>query len=325
MEADERKRYVVAEIPCVHPEIEWALFVLDLHPHTAAILQKPEPIRDKRHGNYSPLIGIYVAHAFRNGIHLRSHPRHRLILYAYSIRSFYLGQACLLDFTRPVGRRHLPRTRNTHTKSKIERTAWRLFSQDGYDATSYATIARCCGINKNLVQYHFKKKEYLAVSFMEAILDQARISLGYSEQDLEGNLSAIYRIGCCFFAFLLQSDGRRRFLLDIIRSRDLTESILAFDIDWTLERLAVFCDKETYSDLVRSTTVHMGGFYELLFHCLKNDLGFNPRKELQQVLRALAQVLSYDPKALEKAFGDSTFLDIDISKALSEMNESLQL
>ncbi|MCD8317095.1 MAG: TetR/AcrR family transcriptional regulator, partial [Eggerthellaceae bacterium] len=63
------------------------------------------------------------------------------------------------------------RPKNTELKKRIEETAFRLFTEYGYDKTSYSMIARECGISKNLVQYYFKKKELLATSFMETVIN----------------------------------------------------------------------------------------------------------------------------------------------------------
>ena len=53
----------------------------------------------------------------------------------------------------------MPRPKNEELKTQIERAAWAQFRAQGYNATTYATIGRACGISRALAQYHFPKKE----------------------------------------------------------------------------------------------------------------------------------------------------------------------
>lgn len=217
----------------------------------------------------------------------------------------------------------MARPRNEELKEKIERQAWGLFRAQGYDATSYAAIAQACGISRNLVQYHVPKKESLAISLMESILRASHRALGKSEADLRGDFAAIYETGTCYFAFLLQSEGYRTFLLDIIRGRDLTESILAFNADWALERVDGPSSDDDLQRVMRSVVVHMGGFYELLYHCLKNDKPFDPGRELHPVMEAFMCALGHDRDEVQTELRRGQLDEKDVQRTVKAMGDEL--
>lgn len=184
----------------------------------------------------------------------------------------------------------MARPRNEQLKREIARVAQRQFEERGYDATSYASIAEECGISRNLVQYHYPKKQLLAIAYMEGVLARSRTELGLDGASLVGDYDAILAIGVRFFQKLLATEGTRAFLLDIIRSRDLTEEVLAFNASWAIER-AVGGAQDVPAPVMRSVRVHMGGFYELLYHCLKTGEPMDVQSELASVVNAFARAL----------------------------------
>ncbi len=182
------------------------------------------------------------------------------------------------------------RPQNTQLKAQILEAAACLFASQGYDATSYSAVAAECGVSRNLVQYHFGKKEMLAVAFMESRLTAAQESLGLSAADLMDNFEAIGRVGACYFEQLLAEPGLRQFLLDILRNRDLTETVLAFNLDWIGQFLSDGAPADHEAALV-VVLKSMGGFYELLYYALSNNKPINIQAELRGVLTAFATTL----------------------------------
>lgn len=160
---------------------------------------------------------------------------------------------------------------NEEMKSRIEQAAYQLFETVGYDKTTFAAIADEVDISRNLAQYHYPKKELLAISYMEKLLARVQEELGISDADIIENPMLLASVGTAFFESLLATEGKRQFLQDIIRSRDLTEDVLAFDTQWALSHV----DKSILPDendgkAERTVIMHMGGFYELLYHSLKS-------------------------------------------------------
>ncbi|MDO4842007.1 MAG: TetR/AcrR family transcriptional regulator [Phoenicibacter congonensis] len=223
----------------------------------------------------------------------------------------------------------MSRPKNEQLKAQIVKEAEKQFSTVGYKNTSYTTIAEACEISRNLVQYHFPKKESLAIAFMESVLSRSMEKLGFSDIDLRGNFDAIKKVGTVFFEKLLKKPGTRLFLTDIISSRELTQSVLAFNYEWALSHVGVNDESssevkgesfeagsaedalivapvtrnpsspqsrtaqlENLEKAKRVVIVRMGGFYELLYWCLKSNSPFNVEQEISVVVDAFAAALN---------------------------------
>ncbi len=184
-------------------------------------------------------------------------------------------------------------------------TAWRLFCEQGYDATTYAAIAKACGISRNLVQYHYPKKEQFAFAFMDHLLEEVQHVLGYADEQLNESPVAVLEVGSCFFTYLIENEGRRTFLRDILRNRDFSGAILNFDAEWALARMSGSREYDKTA-VLRSVMAYMGGFYELLYYCLVNDLPIDPAEELQTVVVAFAVVLGFDKDATRALLRENT-------------------
>ena len=199
----------------------------------------------------------------------------------------------------------MARPRNEELKEKIVLATWTQFHERGYDATSYSSIAEACDISRNLAQYHFPKKELLAIAFMERLLSECQEALGYDDESLVGNYRRVFEVGCCYFEFLLQH-GYRQFLLDIIASRELTEDVLAFNQSWALTHIgALRLDQPSQADVTRSVVMHMGGFYELLYHCLSNDEAFDIAESLRYVMEGFVLSLGASEETARNLFAGS--------------------
>ena len=196
----------------------------------------------------------------------------------------------------------MARPRNEELKERIVLAAWAQFHERGYDATSYSSIAEACDISRNLAQYHFPKKELLAIAFMERLLSECQEALGYDDGSLIGDYRHVFEVGCCYFEFLLQH-GYRQFLLDIIASRELTEDILTFNQSWALTHIgARQLDKLSEENVTRSVVMHMGGFYELLYHCLRNDEPFDIADGLRYVMEDFVLALGTPEETARSLF-----------------------
>ena len=186
----------------------------------------------------------------------------------------------------------MPRPKNSDLEQKIRDVAWQQFLEHGYEQTSYASIAEACEISRGLVQYHFPKKQILAIQLMQDALVQSQTALECSDSDMQHDLSSLYAVGCVFFTYFLQSSGGRRFLFDIIQSRDLTEEVLAFNASWAFERINIQGQTQQ-KRLMHTVIVQMGGFYELLYHCLKNDESIDVIAGLKTVMTFFAEALAH--------------------------------
>lgn len=67
--------------------------------------------------------------------------------------------------------------RTQKSRDKILETAERLFSQDGYDATSVHEICMKAGVSKGAFYHYFSTKENLFLTLMESWIDQTKRAL----------------------------------------------------------------------------------------------------------------------------------------------------
>ena len=184
----------------------------------------------------------------------------------------------------------MPRPKNEQLKAQIIRAAEKQFSTKGYKATSYTSIAEACGISRNLVQYHFPKKESLAIAYMESVLARCMKKLHLTDTGVQDNIAAIKSVGSEFFNALLAKPGTRLFLSDIISSRELTEGVLAFNYEWAVGHVTIPATANLDAAM-RTVVLRMGGFYELLYWSLKGNKPFDVEREIGIVVDAFAAEL----------------------------------
>ena len=176
-------------------------------------------------------------------------------------------------------------------KQRIRSAAWRQFRGAGYIATTYASIAKECGVGRSLVQYHFPKKEELPISLVSWVLEKAAEALEADVAGTAGDHVAFHRIGTCTFTFLLEK-GFSRFMLEMLESRTIAEALLSMNVDWTIEHMAD--GRPESHDVTQTVIMDMGGFYDYMYHCLANDEGFDVAGCLATSVHSSAQALSPD-------------------------------
>lgn len=177
------------------------------------------------------------------------------------------------------------RPKDNETRKQIQRATFELFAEVGYAKTSYSAIAQRCGMTKALVQYYFKKKEDLAIDLMNMMLENCIDDLGYrNANSSEGaRFEEMVRIGEEYFARILATNGYTQFLTDILASRELTETVLAFNAQWAFSYLDRPGD-ELSQAAIDTVVLSMGGFYELLYHTLKEGRTFDIPAHLSRVV-----------------------------------------
>lgn len=218
----------------------------------------------------------------------------------------------------------MPRKENAEAKEAIRQAAFAAFRERGYAATSYTAIAERCGMSRALVQYYFKKKEDLALSLFTLLLEQSVDLLGYAhpEGPEENRFAELYRIGQVHFAYLTREDGYRCFLEDVLGSRELTEDVLAFNGTWAfryLGRGAEELDAATMDSVVMS----MGGFYELLYHCLKEDRQMDVAGGLHRVMLAFMEPLGYAGERAAALLASGQMNAKDLTATCARLDETM--
>ena len=112
----------------------------------------------------------------------------------------------------------------------IARSAARLFSSRGYDATSVREIVEAAGVTKPTLYYHFGSKEGLAQALLKPLT-----SLGETLQRIAGSegepTSILVRLFEAHFAFCREEPDRARFYYAIAfgpHAEGLSEQLMKF-------------------------------------------------------------------------------------------------
>lgn len=179
----------------------------------------------------------------------------------------------------------------SNTKQEIISAAWGQFQRNGYNATTYATIADQLGIGRSLVQYHFPKKEELPISLISWVIEQSREALGVTDEEMRGDYVAFYRVGLCAFTYLLD-EGFSLFLSEMLENRVITDALVEMNAKWAISHKNLEWNLSN-DEIERSVIMAMGGFYDYLYHCLKTEKKFDVRSCLAMAVCASAN--SCDP------------------------------
>jgi TetR/AcrR family transcriptional regulator, transcriptional repressor for nem operon len=84
-------------------------------------------------------------------------------------------------------------TAHADTRQQIVDAANRLFYEQGYEHTSFASIAAAVGISRGNFYYHFKAKDQILDAVIEARLRSTRETLAGWSADAETPLERIFR------------------------------------------------------------------------------------------------------------------------------------
>lgn len=217
----------------------------------------------------------------------------------------------------------MARPRNEEMKENIRRSAWELFHDKGYTDASYAAIAEGCGIKRNLVQYHFPRKEMLAREFLIRVMRTAQEGLSFSDADLSNRFDNIYAVGAAFYGFLLQPDGYQKFLLDVVSSRSLTQDVIPFSGQWIAGHVTDangLSEATAHDDLVFETLEQFGGFYEVLFRCLQTGAPFDAGRRLSPIMKAIAKQLGYPLSQIYQLTPENSYSPFAVSSAVRHVS-----
>lgn len=212
----------------------------------------------------------------------------------------------------------MPRPENPELRERIVNCAHSLFREKGYKSSSYADIASAAGITKALLQYHFPKKSRLATEVMTNLLDEAAKALGVTPpaaSHATATYRDLYQIGQVFFAHLLDKDGYRPFIKDVVSDLDLIDDVLVFNLDWAL-RYALDDNQRDDREVAESLVIAMGGFYSLLHYNLVHGYETDIAKHLGEVMRKVMLALGFTKEEISEAIDGAQLDKVALAKTL---------
>lgn len=208
------------------------------------------------------------------------------------------------------------------TKEEISYAARQLFLTVGFENASYAAIAEASGKQKTNVQKHFPKKDLFVYDFFSDLLTFTNAYFVEHGNRPEDYYQSLYVVGQIHFAFLLSTPEMRRFTVDILSHRDLTETLINLDMDWATQYLDRFSlkEEEQFRDNV---ALVMGGVYELIYRRLTTNRDIDPQKLQKQAMNLLIQVQGIDPSSPSAQFQDDLLSPDEYEKAVAYLMEKM--
>jgi AcrR family transcriptional regulator len=127
---------------------------------------------------------------------------------------------------------------HTDTRARIQETALRLFTEQGYEATSLREIAETLGVTKAALYYHFKTKDDIVTSLTEdrqAAVERLIAWAGDRPRTVEMRRELIRRYAeelhtsrhYAFMKFMDRNQTALRHHPKIVKVRDLMAALMA--------------------------------------------------------------------------------------------------
>ena len=124
-------------------------------------------------------------------------------------------------------------------------------------------------------------------SMMAFMLDELDAYLADQDKRTNNYYVNLYHIGQLLFAFLLNSEAMRRFTMEIISDRNLTEIMIDQEVEWATNYEVGF-SKEELSRFEDDIAMIMGGIYELLYRKLRNNEVPSPQAIQSRIMTQFA-------------------------------------
>ena len=183
----------------------------------------------------------------------------------------------------------MARSENPELKKKLGIALQKHLYGKGLEATSYQTIADEVGISRALVQHYCPRKMDFAIDFLQRLLSATASILGIDKyaENKALSYSDAYLIGCLYYGFLLNENGGRHLLFDILKNRELSDELMYLHYQWGLTNLD--SSRPEFESRSQEVIETWGGFYELMYYSIKYDLEIDVSAKTVPLLAAFAE------------------------------------
>lgn len=219
----------------------------------------------------------------------------------------------------------MARPRNEALYQKIKTEAYHQLMTRGYTDTTYQSIATACGVTRTAVQNYFASKEDLSFLFFGDLLDAIGTAVKTHDLHQENIFDTMFCIGQSLFHFLMRTENGTTLLLDSVSDRQLTSKSILFDYAWGMDFLQQENKMSTDEKLEYDIIVAMGGFYELLYHCLSNGRDFDIGVHLGRVVRSIMHDYNYSYDEAKAFVAAHVMTEKEIDLVLTEVSNQLSL
>ena len=172
----------------------------------------------------------------------------------------------------------MARPKKPEERNRIRDVAFNVFSNKGFENSSFSDIAKEASVSKSLVQYYFPKKEQFVHDFIDKSL-AAVTEIVREDLDIqyEHELGELYAIGYCQFYYAMYNERMNSLRMDILRDRGNTEMVVKHGIDWIVSHTnAIQVESEAEIERCKKTLVFVvGGAFDYLYDCMLYGVPFD--------------------------------------------------
>ena len=172
----------------------------------------------------------------------------------------------------------MARPKKPEERNRIRDVAFNVFSNKGFENSSFSDIAIEASVSKSLVQYYFPKKEQFIQDFIDkslsAVTEIVREDLDIQD---EHELGELYAIGYCQCYFAMYNERMNSLRMDLIRDRANTEMVVKHGIEWLVSNThAIQVETPEEIEMCKKTLVFVvGGAFDYLYDCMLYSVPFD--------------------------------------------------
>lgn len=218
----------------------------------------------------------------------------------------------------------MARPRNEELFNSIKKEAYRQLMTRGYKDTTYQSIASACGVTRAAVQNYYSSKLELSLAFYYDLLGVIHEIVQEKQLHQDSEFDFMFCIGQCFFAYLMQDDGSRKFLEESVGNRDITEETMDFEYQWGVKFLSTsltVTEEKFHEDVL----VSMGGFYTLLYKYLKDNVPIDIPTHLGRVVRTIMHDYGYSYDDAKAYIASHAMTPAEADPVLTEVAKRMEL
>lgn len=200
----------------------------------------------------------------------------------------------------------MARPKKPEERNRIRDVAFNVFSNKGFENSSFSDIAKEASVSKSLVQYYFPKKEQFISDFIDKSLS-AVTQIVREDLDLQFDheLGELYAIGYAQFYFAMHNEKMNSLRMDIIRDRGNTEMVVKHGIDWLVSNTkAIQVETPEQVEACKKTLVFVvGGAFDYLYDCMLYGVEFDEEflsDAAMALLNPFLKVEFHDGEAIRK-------------------------
>lgn len=172
----------------------------------------------------------------------------------------------------------MARPKKPEERNRIRDVAFNVFSNKGFENSSFSDIAKEASVSKSLVQYYFPKKEQFVHDFIDKSL-AAVTEIVREDLDIqyEHELGELYAIGYCQFYYAMYNERMNSLRMDILRDRGNTAMVVKHGIEWLVNNThAIQVETPEEIERCKKTLVFVvGGAFDYLYDCMLYSVPFD--------------------------------------------------